>query len=491
MRTLQYNAPSHNFEHTTAALKRALQQSVGNAHSFESVFLEIDAEPLASASIAQVHRAIVQPPGCKESIECVCKVRHPNVKELLERDLSLVALLFKVGKALNVPFAGIVDVDALVAELRPQCCLETEIKPMQEFGANFALSKNIKFPQPFDWCKSDEVVVETRLQGVRYEQLPSSLERGSVRDLCKRMTMGAYLHMIFLDGLIHGDCHGGNVLYSVKRKDGKEDHKRGEEEEEGGRGEKGKIKALSTKSTFDPEDMYQGALDHETFDFNAQVAFCDFGVISRVSLKQKHAFIELINSAFAKDVKRFVATVRQLVTECSIADGGKKEEGEGEEVEEERVEKSQLTAIQEEGLRCFEREFDNVLGRMEQDDSSVGKMMNELLSLLQMHELRIDGNMVRIIVNFILIEEDYGYGKFNNVFDNTVRYILYNDEHRDFDALIDPVSDFFANHYAVRHGAKAPAARAIVGTDESVESLQEIVQKEIVGTSSRRIKKSN
>ena len=99
-------------------------------------------------------------------------------------------------------------------------------------------------------------------------------------------------------------------------------------------------------------------------------------------------------------------------------------------------------------------------------------MMNELLNLLQRYELRIDGNLVRILVNFILIEEDYGYAKYNNVFDNTLRYTIYNDEARDFDCLIEPFSDFMANHYSVRHGATAPLSRQHVGTDESIQSLQ-------------------
>lgn len=509
LKSLQYDAPTHEFAHTLASLKAAYASSPKPfSASFEDVFVRIEREPLASGSIAQVHRATIRRPrSCSsaassfsfvdaidtrkkeeqreaekevenefELLECVCKVRHPRVKEFLERDLRFIGTLFALGRHMGVQFCRVVDLESIIDEMRSQCSLRSELAPMLEFGENFARSPNVRFPQPMTWCQSDEAIVETLLHGVRYEQLDVCNDRTSVRDLCKRMTMAAFLHMVFLDGLVHGDCHGGNVLYNVTPKERERvvaPQPQGPvSSEENGVMIASVSSSSSSCSTVDPlptastaaaaedrgekdEDIYQGALAHEAFDVAAQVAFVDFGVTARVTQSQRHAFIELLSGGLSKDVLRCVEMVRHLVIDSNGS--------------------PTLSAEQEAGLASFQNDFKIVLEALDKDNqSSVGRMMNELLSLLQRHELRIDGNLVRIIVNFILIEEDYGYAKFNNVFDNTMRYVLYNDEHRDFDDLFEPFSDFFANHYAVRHGSTAPPKRLLVGTDETCQTLAQV-----------------
>lgn len=446
LKALQYDAPSHAFKDTLAALRRALEDKNGNIQSVEDAFAHIEPKAMASGSIAQVHRATLREDG----VQCVIKVRHPGVLERLQDDLRYVRTLFKIGRALGLQVCRVVDVESMISEMLAQCALRHEVRAMCEFRENFRDSTNLHFPEPIAWCQSDEVIVETLVHGVRYDQLVDVDDAGL--DLCKRMTMGAFLHMVLLDGVVHGDCHGGNVLYRVTPRANPETLLAGTCVGGGtGESERGAI-GLQT------QDMYQGARPPEVFNVRAQVSFVDFGITIRLTPVQRRAFVDLMCGVLAQDAARCVTTIRHLVVTYA---GGSDDD---------------LNTEQLRALQSFETDFAVVLQALDDKsgDSSISNALRQMLYLLQRHELRIDGNLVRIIVNFILIEEDYGYAKFNNLFDNTLLYVLYNDEDHDFDELIESFSDLFGNHYAVRHGSRAPPPRTVVGTDDSSPSLQHL-----------------
>jgi len=103
---LHANAPAHSWTFTkeTVVAALALATDCGDNQCFDEVFAAFDEAPVASGSIAQVHRALINPTpdqaasGRRNPTKVAVKVRHPNVAELIDRD-------FRIMRA----FAGVVD----------------------------------------------------------------------------------------------------------------------------------------------------------------------------------------------------------------------------------------------------------------------------------------------------------------------------------------------------------------------------------------------
>jgi len=104
---LHANAPAHNWAFTKETVTEALslegfdccgdgpEGEEGEACFFR-IFQEFDEEPVASGSIAQVHRAVIRPsPSSSDQtpMKVAVKVRHPNVAELIDRDFRIMRKL--------------------------------------------------------------------------------------------------------------------------------------------------------------------------------------------------------------------------------------------------------------------------------------------------------------------------------------------------------------------------------------------------------------
>jgi len=461
LKSLQHDAPHHSFEVTRACLQDAVARYSDGTKSVEDVFSDVEQEPMASGSIAQVHfatlRASESPTG--EPCRCVVKVRHPGIVERLDTDLRQIEALFAIGKLLGFHLCLVIDIDSVMKEMRAQCWLSREVRAMREFRTHFEDSQNVVFPEPLLWDDDDQVIVETIVQGVRFEKVPKSeSEAGSANDTtrmgCKRLTMAAYIHMLLVDGLIHGDCHDGNILYDVRPRTDVRAMRADRD--------------LSISATFKASevgtshapDLYQCARTPDTCVSSIRVAFVDFGITVRIGREQRESLIELLIASHAKDPQRGVQVIRHLV----VSQNGTND----------------LSASQLTGLEQFSSDYAALLDAMHSDESSAGisRILHETLNLLRAHELRIDGNLVRVLVNFILIEEDCPSDRDNNLFDETLTYILFEDENGDFDALMEPVSEFFGNNFAMRRlesGDRSAGRSKLKNIKEQHRSIDESV----------------
>lgn len=90
MSSLQDKAPTHSYRHTRRALQRALGRPL------DDVFRTLERRPLASGSIAQVHRASLR--GAPEGSLVAVKVRHPGVARRIKQDFQLMQGLAGVAE---------------------------------------------------------------------------------------------------------------------------------------------------------------------------------------------------------------------------------------------------------------------------------------------------------------------------------------------------------------------------------------------------------
>ena len=228
--SLQSDAPRDDF----ATTRRTVEAAFGVP--LEAVFESFEEEPVASGSIAQVHRATLRPRhaalaaggklaaasvsrgGARDAYpergEVVAvKVRHPDVATLIARDFAILRVLAEVTGAM--PGLAWMRLDESVRQFREplfeQVDLTREADNLRLFNANFAKWRNVSFPKPIEPLVKPEVLVETFEEGTSITQFLATddvhVRRGIADIGCK-----ALLKMMLADNFVHADLHPGNIL---------------------------------------------------------------------------------------------------------------------------------------------------------------------------------------------------------------------------------------------------------------------------------------
>ena len=176
----------------------------------EEVFREFDPEPLASASIAQVHRAVL-PTG----EEVAVKVQHADLAPWINSDLDilhgLAELAEKHSSVLRL-YQPVATARQFARVLRRELDFTNERRNLEQFARNFEFDDTVEFPAVHtDYCTRRILTME-RLHGLPVTDLEGLRKSG--RDLNEFARRGAimYLNMIFRDGFYHADPHPGNVM---------------------------------------------------------------------------------------------------------------------------------------------------------------------------------------------------------------------------------------------------------------------------------------
>ncbi|MCP2337655.1 ABC1 kinase family protein [Actinomadura rupiterrae] len=191
-------------------IERVLRDELGAP--VEEVFAEFDREPLAAASVAQVHKARL-----RTGEEVVVKVQRPGVRTVVERDLDIVRRLARTvdsragwGRAI-----GIVDLaDGFAIALREELDFHVETRNMAAVAAaSSARDPQVRIPRPHEDLCTARVLVMERFAGTPLSQAgPTIASRGLDRVALARDLLDEMLRQIMLDGVFHADPHPGNLL---------------------------------------------------------------------------------------------------------------------------------------------------------------------------------------------------------------------------------------------------------------------------------------
>ncbi|MGD9549700.1 MAG: ABC1 kinase family protein [Burkholderiaceae bacterium] len=192
------------------ALRPQLRADLGGEP--EEVFAHFDPEPLAAASIAQVHRARLH-----DGTEVVVKIRRPGIAEVIEADLRLLQRLATLAEA-ELPHLRPFHPQELVREfarsLRRELDLAAECRNAERIAANLAALPYILIPRVHWRYTGERINVQDFIAGVpgnALEQLTP--EAGFDRQLLARRGALTVLKTIVEDGFFHADPHPGNVFY--------------------------------------------------------------------------------------------------------------------------------------------------------------------------------------------------------------------------------------------------------------------------------------
>ena len=176
----------------------------------EEVFQRFDTEPLAAASLGQVHRARYR------DQEVVVKVLRPGVEDLVQRDLRIS---FRILFALHVLFPNhhVRAIAAIVGEfakrIGEELDFEEEARHAEALRRNFADDPRVVVPGIFHELTRRRVLVLEYMEGTRIDRLQDRIEAGEIvlTDLIGTIAE-LYIRMMLVDGVFHADPHPGNLL---------------------------------------------------------------------------------------------------------------------------------------------------------------------------------------------------------------------------------------------------------------------------------------
>lgn len=185
--------------------QRAVEEALGKP--IGELFSEFDDTPIASASIAQVHRAVT-----RQGREVAVKVQRPGVREMILRDLDLLTLLAQLAEAI-VAESGLVTPRAIVEEFESAFLTELdfvrEARTMQRFAANARRStRPYIIPEVFEELSSRTVLTMEFIRGAHLSQLGPEHDRKAIASNLAK----AAFEQLFEDGLFHADPHPGNTI---------------------------------------------------------------------------------------------------------------------------------------------------------------------------------------------------------------------------------------------------------------------------------------
>ncbi|CAG7868601.1 unnamed protein product, partial [Brassica rapa] len=213
---LHSDAPQHSFAYTKKTIEKAFGRKLSE------IFEEFEEAPLASGSIAQVHRASLrfQYPGQKSKSSLVAvKVRHPGVGESIRRDFVIINFVARVSTL--VPALKWLRLDESVQQfgvfMLSQVDLAREASHLSRFIYNFRRWKDVSFPKPVYPLVHPAVLVETYEHGESVARYVDGVEGHEwIKTRLAHIGTHALLKMLLVDNFIHADMHPGNILVRKK-----------------------------------------------------------------------------------------------------------------------------------------------------------------------------------------------------------------------------------------------------------------------------------
>lgn len=201
---LQSNTPADTPEQVIATIEDELGQSP------EHLFRQFDAKAFASASIGQVHHAVLH-----DGTVVVVKVQHANIAETIQNDLEILMQLAELAETYSKELAQYRPV-ATAAEFRRALLDELDFTREQRnlirFSQNFKDQADIRFPTPHSERCSQRVLTMDALTGIGVSNRPLLEQSGyDLTDIARRGA-NMFLQMVFRDGFYHADPHPGNLM---------------------------------------------------------------------------------------------------------------------------------------------------------------------------------------------------------------------------------------------------------------------------------------
>lgn len=190
------------------AIRQVLEAEFGEPLS--SRFRQVESQPLAAASLGQVHPAVLH-----DGTEVVLKVQRPGVAEHVELDLHVLEALAglayrrtRLGRRYQLP----VIAREFAAMLRHELDFVREGQNADRFRSNFTGDESVRFPRVYWEHTTPRVLTLERVGGFRVLEHAELKEAGIPPAEVAQRLAGAMFKMAMRDGFFHADPHPGNLF---------------------------------------------------------------------------------------------------------------------------------------------------------------------------------------------------------------------------------------------------------------------------------------
>ncbi len=190
--------------------QEVLQQLITEIGHPDEIFAEFDPDPLAAASIGQVHKGRL-----KSGEQVIIKIQRPDIEQLIEDDLEILAELAALSewRSEEARRFGVVEILQEYGRiLMREIDYDREARNTERMYQNFRNDPRVVIPRVYWQYTTRKILTQDYIEGVKISDLEEIKTRGWDRAKISRLGTEAFLTQIMLHGLFQADPHPGNIL---------------------------------------------------------------------------------------------------------------------------------------------------------------------------------------------------------------------------------------------------------------------------------------
>ncbi len=197
---LQDSIPPHDYNE----IRKRIIEELGTPP--EDIFLKFNTEPIAAASLGQVHEAVL-----KDDQRVAVKVQYPDIEKTIETDIRMLKAVITLlkGKFGRINFGMLHEEFSRI--LRAELNYLEEGKNAERFSQNFEGDERVIFPKVYWEYTTKHVLTLEFVEGIKITEYDSLKASGINSEEVATLLGEVYSRMIYLHGFFHGDPHPGNI----------------------------------------------------------------------------------------------------------------------------------------------------------------------------------------------------------------------------------------------------------------------------------------
>jgi aarF domain-containing kinase len=418
MSSLHSHAPAHSLHITKKTIERAFSMK------FEDIFDEFQETPLGVGAIAQVYKAKLKPsladvdedptaqpqtlrertmkrvdPILKKTPQRVpsnyvaIKVLHPKIERVVRRDLRIMGFFAEVVNAIpTMEWLSFPDEVKQFGEMmRLQLDLRIEAANLTIFRRNFRNRTTAWFPYPYTQYTTRQVLVEEYATGIPLEHFLQNGGGVFQKEIADE-GLDAFLHMLLIDNFIHADLHPGNIMvrfYKPAKVDVKSKLPAALQNRAGikvAEVQEGEDVTETVLERLRPYRHQKGAwvntlaqIDKE--GYRPQLIFIDTGLVTELNDLNRTNFLDLFKAVAEFDgYKAGHLMVERCRQPSAVID-------------------KEIFALRMQHLVLGVKSRTFALGNIK-----IGDILNEVLSMVRGHHVRLEGDFVNVVLSILLLE---------------------------------------------------------------------------------------
>jgi aarF domain-containing kinase len=412
MSQLHSNAPAHSLHETKRIIRRAF-----DGRPFEEIFEEFDEKPLGVGAIAQVYKAklkhdlavpgdpdLEERPNLRKNVRknvdtlikstpqrvpssyVAIKVLHPGVERMVRRDLRIMGFFASVLNVIpTIEWLSLPDeVQQFGEMMRLHLDLRIEAANLTIFRRNFKERTTAWFPFPYTEFTTRQVLVEEFATGI---PLSDFMENGGgiFQQEIADEGLDAFLRMLLLDNFIHADLHPGNIM--VRFYQSSKPHLPFRQHTD----EDPKSQPDVTEQVLERLRPYRHKKDTKAWiaelekidreGFRPQLIFIDTGLVTELNATNRRNFLDLFKAVAEFDgYKAGILMCERCRQPDAVID-------------------KEIFALKMQHLVLGVKSRTLALGNMK-----IGDILNEVLSMVRTHHVRMEGDFVNVVISILLLE---------------------------------------------------------------------------------------